>query len=113
MGTAVVSSAANATPVLARKGPAFLQSYHLANLSAATRYVKLYDAAAAADVTVGTTVPVLIIPIGAAPAMAVDSMLELHFKLGIVWAVVTGAGDSNTTAGSARDVAGAIGFDAS
>jgi hypothetical protein len=107
MSTFAVSSPGDASAVLVQKGPCQLHGYHLANANASARYAKLYDAAAAADVTVGTTLPKLRIPVtGSNLAWAAN--LQVHFKLGMVVAVVTGAADTDTTGGSARDIAGAL-----
>lgn len=106
MSSTKYANAANATPVLLRKGPCQIGEYHLTNLAVAARYVKLFDAAAAADVTVGTTKPDLIIPIAAGAVAWAEACAR--FDLGVVAVTVTGLTDSDNTAGSARDVAGTI-----
>lgn len=77
------------------------------NLATSTRYVKFYNATAA-NVTVGTTTPVLTIPI---PGNSTDdvtglfsSTMGIEFGTAISVAATTGLADNDTGAPSANDV---------
>jgi hypothetical protein len=106
MSTIKVSNAANATPVLLKSGPCQVDEFFLTNLIGTLRFIKLYDAALAADVTVGTTLPVVVIPVAAAGFTWGD--VDAFFALGCVMVCVTGLLDSDATAPSARNVVGTI-----
>lgn len=80
-----------------------LTGYNMINSANTTDvYVKFYDALAA-NVTVGTTTPVMtrMIPAGGAIIEEANSKSEIYtFTTGITIAVVTGLADSSTTAPS-------------
>lgn len=92
-----------ATKVLVAAGNFNLVGWNLINQDATAAYLKLYNAAAIGDVTLGTTTPVktLFIPDSGTSLLSVDGeSLQDGFSLGIVIAVVTGILDSSTTAPS-------------
>lgn len=66
------------------------------------RYFKFYDATVA-SVTVGTTTPVLTIPVPPNSAANVFSTIGLRFATAITLACVTGVLDSDTTAPGANE----------
>lgn len=74
-----------------------VHSVLLTNLDAAVEYLQLFDAAAAADVTVGSTTPTAVISAAASLPMNVTH-LGLKFRKGIVVAATTTA--TGNTAGS-------------
>jgi len=69
-----------------------------ANTSAAS-YVKLYDDNGSSSVTVGTSVPMAIVPAPAATKVAITFPYGIGTKFtnGIVWACVTTPGTAGTT----------------
>lgn len=84
-----------------------LFGYFIANLGTTTRFVKFYDATAA-NVTVGTTTPVLTLPI---PGNSTDDVaanlvggVGVTFDTAITVAATTGLADNDTGAPGAGDV---------
>lgn len=77
--------------------------WFMANTSAGTRYVKFYNATAA-NVTVGSTTPVITIPLAAGAAANVEFSQGIAFSTAISVAATTGAADADTGAPSANDV---------
>jgi hypothetical protein len=78
--------------------------YYLANLHAsAWRYVKFYDADAD-DVTVGSTTPLLTVPVppGSAANLAIPQ--GIAFANAITLAATTGAADADSGAPGANEV---------
>lgn len=73
------------------------------NNAAATTYVKFYNATAA-NVTVGTTTPVLTLPIPAGSAANMVFPLGIAFSTAICVAATTGVADNNTGAPAANDL---------
>lgn len=80
-----------------------LFGWYIFNAAATTRYVKLYNATAA-SVTVGSTTPVLTIPVPAGAAANVFSEVGIAFSTAITAAATTGVADADTGAPSANDV---------
>ena len=78
-----------------------------ANASGAIRYLKLYNATAA-SVTVGTTTPVVTIPLPFATTNIANTSIAfnppLNFSTAITAAVTTGLADNDTGAPGANDV---------
>jgi hypothetical protein len=77
--------------------------WFLFNAAASTRFVKFYNATAA-NVTVGTTTPVLTMPIPAGSAANVQFSNGIAFDTAITAAATTGVADADTGAPSANDV---------
>ena len=88
------------TAILVRTGSNLLVGWNLINTNTTNSFLKLYNAAAAADVTVGTTAVVrtLLIPASGTVFLSNEDKFQVGFSLGIVAAVVTGIADNNTTA---------------
>lgn len=80
-----------------------LYGWYLFNAAASTRYVKFYNATAA-SVIVGTTTPVLTIPVPAGSAANVEYTNGIAFDTAITVAATTGVADADTGAPSANDV---------
>lgn len=80
-----------------------LFGWYIFNAATSTRYVKFYDASTAST-TVGTTTPVLTIPVPAGAAANVFSEIGIAFATAITAACVTGVADNNTGAPAANDV---------
>ena len=98
-----VNSAAttNATSTKATAGTVW--SIVASNINAAVRYLKLYNLTVAP--TVGTSVPVLTIPIPAGGVVQIDGGSNgIRFGTGIAWALTTGAADSDTAAVAANEI---------
>ena len=84
-----------------------LYGWYIANLATTTRFLKFYNATAA-NVTVGTTTPVLTIPI---PGNATDDIganmlggVGIKFDTAITVAATTGVADADTGAPGANEV---------
>ena len=81
-----------------------LYGYYIANLHATSfRYVKFYNATAA-NVTVGTTTPVLTLPIPPNAAAHVEFSMGIAFGTAISVAATTGVADNDTGAPGANEV---------
>lgn len=87
---------------------------HAMNLASSVLYLKLYNAAAA-DVTVGTTVPDLTFPLptqgdtnGAGFTLSIPNGIE--FDTGITVAATTGVGDGDSGAPGANEVVVNLGY---
>ena len=93
--------------VKASAGTVYWLRWH--NLSAAKRYLKFYNATAA-SVTVGTTTPVLTIPLEAGSGESVAIPHGLFFSTAICVAATTGIADSDTGAPAANDVVINLGY---
>lgn len=92
------SDALVATAVLIKTGSVSLSGYHIFNTTAAAAYVQLYDAAAAADVTVGTTVHTLVLGIPSSSGACRSLTRPLKFTNGIVVASTTAVAGSTGAA---------------
>jgi len=79
-----------------------LFGWYLYNAAASARYLKFYNATAA-NVTVGTTTPVLTIPVAAGAAANVEFSNGIAFGTAISAAVTTGLADADTGAPAAND----------
>jgi hypothetical protein len=97
----------NATSVKGSAGTLF--AIHVSNINAAIRYLKLYNKATAP--TVGTDVPVMVIPI---PATGFASPnlggMGMQFGTGIAFALTTGAADTDTAAVAASEIKVALAY---
>ena len=91
----------NATDVLVQTAETVLYSVSLHNVTAADAFLLLFNAAAIADVTVGTTVPDYVIPNAANGVVNMAFVKPLLFNLGLVIASTTTT-DGSTNA--AQDV---------
>lgn len=80
-----------------------LYGWFIFNAAASTRYVKIYNATAA-NVTVGTTTPLMTIPIPAGAGSNVEFTNGIKFDTAISIAATTGVADSDTGAPAANDV---------
>lgn len=93
----VGNDALTSTAILLKTGPCSLCGYHIFNTTTAEAYVQFYNAAAAADVTVGTTVHDFVLGIPAETAAGLGSgacrslFRPLQFTKGIVVASTTAA----------------------
>lgn len=95
-----VAMSSSATLIAA--GSLTIVGWNLINPNSANAYLKLYNAASAGAVIVGTTSPVktLLIPGAGLFFLSNEDKFQQNFSLGIVAAVVTGIADNNTTAPS-------------
>lgn len=81
-----------------------LYGYYLANThTTAWRYLKLYNATAA-NVIVGTTTPLITIPIPAGAAANIEFSHGIEFSTAICAAATTGVADADTGAPGANEV---------
>ena len=79
-----------------------LFGWYLYNAAASMRYLKFYNATAV-NTTVGTTTPVLTIPVAAGAAANVEFSNGIAFGTAISAAVTTGLADNDTGAPAAND----------
>lgn len=70
--------------------PCSLHSIHLVNGDAGVRYVQIFDAAAG-DVTLGTTVPDMVIPMGSSATVHLTFYKSVGFKTACSFACTTTA----------------------
>ena len=77
--------------------------YYFFNASASIRYLKFYNATAAST-TVGTTTPVMTLPLPAGGAGHISLPVPVAFSTAITIAATTGLADNDTGAPSANDV---------
>lgn len=77
--------------------------YYFANISTGWRYLKFYNATAA-NVTVGTTTPVLTCPLPPQSVANVTFPIGIVFSTAITAAATTGVADADTGAPAANDV---------
>lgn len=91
----------NATSVKASAGRVHM--LNVSNLTAAAKFLKLYNLAVAP--TVGTSVPFMVIPIQANTTLpVVHSDIGVYFSTGIAYAITGAVADSDTTAIGANEV---------
>lgn len=91
------------TATLLRSGRVAVSWTHAVNTTAAAAYVQLFDAAAASDVTLGTTVPTYVLKSAASdPSEGALPHNGLVFALGIVAASTTTATGSTGAAQHVR-----------
>jgi hypothetical protein len=88
------------TAVLVKAGAVALSGYHVFNTVAAATYLMFYDAAAAADVTLGTTVPKFCLGLPTSGGATRSLAKPIQFTLGIV----IGSLDATTGHGAAISV---------
>ena|SRR5437660_1054614 len=89
-GTVVKLTSFAGTATLVRSGRMIIKNMKQVNGDVATAYLQIFDAAAAASVTVGTTIPTWVMVAGAAGGSD-DFVGELVFDNGIVVAGTTSA----------------------
>lgn len=95
----------NATSVKAAAGQVY--GWSLFNTSAAIRYLKFYNLAVAP--TVGSSVPVFIVPLAAGGASNIMlGNLGTPFATGIAYSISTGVADTDATATAVNDVVGSF-----
>ena len=84
--------------LLVATGATLLYSIHLINGAAALTYLQCFNAAALVDVTLGTTVPTIAIPIIASAVLDIDLSKPLLFPLGlVVFSTTTATGSTGAT----------------
>lgn len=107
--TAFTNSAATTNATSTKASAGTLWSIVASSVAAATHYLKLYNKASAP--TVGTDVPVMVIPIPAGSVAQIDGGSNgVRFATGIAWAVTVSAADSATDAVAANDHKVAISY---
>lgn len=93
--TPIYDASGTATATLLRTGNVALDNVEAENINTAICYLQLFDAAAASDVTLGSTTPTTtrMIPMGGGAAAPVSRLLDPHksigFCKGLVYAVTT------------------------
>jgi hypothetical protein len=86
----IIKDSVGATALLVKSGKITVDMVHAVNTTGAAAYLQIFDAAAAADVTVGTTLPMIVVKSAASdPAeILLDGCV---FQLGVVVASTTTA----------------------
>lgn len=79
-----------------------MYGYYFANLSASVRHLKFYNATAA-NVTVGSTTPIMTFPVAAGASGHVEFSHGIAFSTALSAAVTTGVADSDTGAPGTND----------
>lgn len=87
-------------------GRKMLFGWVIANVSASTMYLKLYNKATAP--TVGTDTPILTIPIATGDISVVELSGGIEFPLGLGVGATTGIADADVGAPGANEVAGQV-----
>lgn len=100
----LTAATTNATSVAT--GSRRLYGMTLGNTSAGWRYVRLYNLAVAP--TVGTSSPVMVIPIPPGGAANLEFVVPVSFSTGLAYAITAAAADLDTTVTVANDVVGTI-----
>ena len=80
-----------------------LYGFYIYNLASAKRYVKFYNATAA-NVTVGTTTPILTFPLDAGTGALVEFVHGIPFGTALSAAATTGVADNDTGAPGANEI---------
>lgn len=80
-----------------------LYGYYLYNLATSTRYIRFYNATAA-NTTVGTTTPLLTIPLGAGQGANMSFEHGIPFSTALCIAATTAIADNDTGAPGANEV---------
>lgn len=90
------------TKVLVQAGNWAIVGWNLINTNSTNAYLKIFNAASAADVTLGTTTPedTLCIPAAGTSVLSNEDKYQIGCSLGIVIACTTEMADSGTTAPS-------------
>lgn len=98
-----LNSAATTNATSVKNAAGNLYSIAASNVNAAARFLKIYNKASAP--TVGTDVPVLVIPIAASAVVNINfGTYGLRLGTGIALAITGAAADNDTTAIGAADV---------
>ena len=96
--TPFLNAALTDTPVLVKTGKVSLSSYFIYNGSNAAVFIRCFDAAAAADVTLGTTTPDYVLGAKTVEFVQGEFGKPLQFTKGLVIGAVTTAADSGHVA---------------
>ena len=75
-----------------KRGPVKLKAAHVMNIAAAATFVQFFDAADAADITLGTTVPDYVLGAAIASPSNQADLVDLLFGKGLFVAATTTAG---------------------
>ena len=100
----LAAASTNATLIKSTSGRVY--GYHLTNTSASTKYVRLYNMTTAP--TVGSSVPVAVLPIAANSSVLVDHTIPMSFATGISYSITGSYADLDNTAVAAGEVVGHI-----
>lgn len=96
-------SAASTNAAVIKSGPGAVVGYMIGNTSVQMEFVKLYDKSSTP--TVGTDVPLVVLPVPTASAANVAYDFSVEFQNGIGIATTLGVGDGDSTAVGANDLA--------
>jgi hypothetical protein len=94
-------STADTNAAVVKTSPGVVYGIVVNNINAAARYLKLYNIDEAP--TVGTTVPLVVIPLAATSAVHLSIPSGIYFDEGIGIGMVTGIADNSTAAVAANE----------
>ena len=103
-----ILSAATTNPTVVKATAGRLLGWQIGNTTAAWRYVKLYNVAAAPTAGAGTIVAIIAIPPGGQSSM--DIVAGTAYSVGIAFTTVTGSADTDATAVGVGDLVGQLYF---
>lgn len=84
--------------ILVQTGETLLTGWSIANAAAAVTYIQLFDKAALADVTLGTTAPDAWIALASSATGSAELIYPLHFTNGLVaFSTTTATGSTAAT----------------
>jgi hypothetical protein len=101
-----ILAAATTNPVNLKTTAARLYGYQLANLSAAWKFVRLYNKASAP--TVGTDAPLFVVALPPNASIDLNLATPISFALGLGYSITGAVADLDTTAVAANDVQGTL-----
>lgn len=97
-----IVSAASTNATVAKATPGAVVGWVFGNTNAVVRYLKLYDKASAP--TVGTDVPLVVIPLPPGAAGHVGLPSPIAFRTGISYGLTTGIDDGSSAAVAASEI---------
>lgn len=98
-----LKSAATTNATSVKASPGRVHMMNVSNLTAAAKFLKLYNLAVAP--TVGTSTPFMVIPIQANSTLPiVHNDIGIYFSVGIAYAITGAVTDADTTAVGANEV---------
>ncbi len=105
---AKIAAAASTNTTLVKASAGRVMAVEVANVTAATVFLKLYNKASAP--AIGTDIPVFVIPVAPNSARSISLEVGYAFSAGIAYAITGGAADADASAVTAGALLGAIAY---
>lgn len=105
---AKIAAAASTNTTLVKASAGRVLSVEVANVTAATVFLKLYNKASVP--VIGTDIPVFVIPVAPNSARSISLAVGYAFSAGIAYAITGGAADADASAVTAGALLGAIAY---